>query len=154
MNAGFKKPYPFSIFKRADRSCYSVSFKDVNGKYLRPVSTGKKTEKEAMEVAFMWLRDGIPQKEAVLKVSDLSLKYMARKIKAGDEAETLLTELRRLGWVKSYVQSETPGAVDLISFLNSFWDWDNSPYIKEKQRKNHGIHRRHCMIQGRAIPLY
>ncbi len=146
--------FPFSIFKRADRSCYSVSFKDANGKYLRPVSTGKKTEKEAMEVAFMWLRDGIPQKEAALKVSDLSLKDMARKIKAGDEAETLLTELRRLGWVKSYVQSETPGAVDFISFLNSFWNWDNSPYIKEKQRKNHGIHRRHCMIQGRAIPLY
>ena len=62
-----------SIFKRADRSCYSVSFKDVNGKYLRPVSTGKKTEKEAMKVAFMWLRDGIPQKETALKVSDLSL---------------------------------------------------------------------------------
>jgi hypothetical protein len=39
MNAGFN---PFSIFKRADRACYSVSFKDKNGKYLPPVSTGKK----------------------------------------------------------------------------------------------------------------
>lgn len=52
--------FPFSIFKRADRSCYSVSYKDANGKYLRPVSTGKKTEKEAMDMAFIWLRDGIP----------------------------------------------------------------------------------------------
>ncbi|MDR0474547.1 MAG: hypothetical protein LBH43_12855 [Treponema sp.] len=39
--------FPFSIFKRADRSCYSVSFKDADGKYLRPVSTGRKTENEA-----------------------------------------------------------------------------------------------------------
>jgi integrase len=146
--------YPFSIFKRADRSCYSVSFKDADGKYLRPVSTGKKTENEALEIAFKWLRDGIPQKEAALSVNDLSLKDIVRRIKAGEEAETLLTELRRLGWVKSYVQSETPGAVDFISFLTNFWDWDNSPYIKEKRRKNHGIHRRHCIIQGRAIPLY
>jgi len=146
--------FPFSIFKRADRSCYSVSFKDTNGKYLRPVSTGKKTEKEAMDIAFVWLRDGIPHKEAVNRVSDLSLKDTARKIKAGDEAETLLNELRRLGWVKSYVQSETPGAVDFIPFLANFWDWECSPYIKEKRRKSHGIHKRHCNIQGRAIPLY
>ncbi|MDR0497057.1 MAG: site-specific integrase, partial [Treponema sp.] len=146
--------YPFSIFKRADRSCYSVSFKDANGKYLRPVSTGKKTEKEATDIAFVWLRDGIPQKNVVVRVGDLSLKDMARNIKVGEEAETLLIELRRLGWVKSYVQSETPGAVDFISFLTGFWDWETSPYIKEKRRKNHGIHRRHCQIQGRAIPLY
>jgi len=146
--------YPFSIFKRADRACYSVSFKDAKGKYLRPVSTGKKTEDEAMEIAFKWLRDGIPQKESALRVNDLALKDLVRNIKDGDEAEKLLTELRKVGWVKSYVHSETPGAVDFVSFLINFWDWDSSPYIKEKRRKNHGIHKRHCMIQGRAIPLY
>jgi hypothetical protein len=53
--------YPFSIFKRADRPCYLVSFKDDNGKYLPPFSTKKKTEAEALKVAFQWLRDGIPQ---------------------------------------------------------------------------------------------
>jgi len=125
--------YPFSVFKRNDRPCFLVSFKDKTGKYLPPLSTKKKTEEEAMQVAFQWLQEGIPKKETAIKVSDLSLKDMVRKIKAGDEAETLLTELRRLGWVKSYVQSETPGAVDFISFLNNFWNWDTSPYIKEKQ---------------------
>jgi hypothetical protein len=146
--------YPFSIFKRADRSCFSVSYKDANGKYLRPVSTGMKTEKEALDVAFKWLRDGIPQKEAVVRVSDLSLKDLVRNIKAGGEAETLLNELRRFGWLKSYVQSETPGAVDFISFLTNFWDWEMSPYINEKRRKSHGIHKRHCTIQKQAIGLY
>ncbi|MDR2597435.1 MAG: site-specific integrase [Treponema sp.] len=146
--------YPFSIFKRADRTSFSVSFKDANGKYLRPISTGKKTEAEAREIAFKWLRDGIPQKETVLSVNDLSMKDLVRKIKDGEEAEILLTELKKLGWVKSYVHSETPGAVDFLSFLVNFWDWDNSPYIKEKKRKNHGIHKRHCMMQSRAIPLY
>nr|AGS53537.1 hypothetical protein [uncultured bacterium contig00062] len=51
--------YPFSLFKRADRSCYSVSFKDADGKYLRPVSTGKKDETEALQAAFKMMRDGI-----------------------------------------------------------------------------------------------
>jgi hypothetical protein len=50
-----------------------------------------------MDVSFMWLWDGIPQKEAALKSSNLSLKDMVLKIKAEDEAETLLTELKQLG---------------------------------------------------------
>jgi len=55
--------YPFSVFKRTDRPYFLVSFKDETGKYLPPVSTKKKSEAEAMEVAFKWLRDGIPQKK-------------------------------------------------------------------------------------------
>jgi len=57
MNADFKKSYPFSIFKRADRSSFLVSFKDSNGKYLPPVSIKKKTHGGAVQVAFHWLRD-------------------------------------------------------------------------------------------------
>jgi integrase len=146
--------YPFSIFKRADRTCYCVSFKDANGKYLRPISTGKKTEKEAIEIAFIWLRDGIPQDKTELRVHHLSLKDVARKIKTDDQADIMLSELRRLGWVKSYVLNETPGSADFISFLNTFWDWDTSPYIKEKLRKCHGIHKRHCKLQKQAVSLY
>jgi hypothetical protein len=146
--------YPFSLFKRADRTCFSVFFKDANGKYLRPISTGKKTEAEARDIAFCWLRDGIPQNQAVVRVHDLSLKDIARKIKTETEVETLVTELLRLGWMKSYVLKETPAAEDFISFLTTFWEWDISPYIKEKRRKNHGIHKRHCRLQGQAVKLY
>ena len=146
--------YPFSLFKRADRSCYSVSFKDASGKYLRPISTGKKSEQEAMQAAFLMLRDGVPQKKAIMRVADLSLKDMVRKLKTTEETEPILAEMKRLGLVKNFVLNETPGAVDFISFLKAFWDWDNSPYIKEKLRKSHGIHRRHCSNQRHAIPLY
>ena len=145
--------YPFSIIKRADRACYSVSFKDKNGKYLPPISTGKKTEKEAREIAFIWLRDGIPQDKTDLRVNDLSLRDTARKIKTRDEAEILLTELKRAGWAKSYVLNEKPDAVDFISYLKEFWDWDTSEYIKEMLRTKHGIHKRHCKQQGRNISI-
>jgi integrase len=146
--------YPFSIFKRADRSCFSVAFKDANGKYLRPVSTGKKTEDEAVQVAFQMLRDGIVQNQKAVTVQDLSFKDMVRKIKTGNEAEGVLAELKRLGWVKGFVVKETPQAEDFIGFMSTFWDWDTSPYIKEKLRKNHGIHKRHCKLQKQAIALH
>ena len=146
--------YPFSLFKRADRSCYSVSFKNDSGKYLRPVSTGKKTENEALQVAFQMLRDGIPQKQTAVTVQDLSFKDTVQKIKKEKEAELILTELKRLGWVKSFVLNGTPGAVEFIPFLKTFWDWDTSSYISEKLRKDNGIHKRHCTIQKQSIDLY
>jgi len=146
--------YPFTVFKRSNRPYYFVSYKDASGKFLSPVSTKMRTEKEAMQVAFAWLRDGIPKKNEALKVQDLSLIDVARKIKTVGEVENLLSELRRLGWVKSFILKETPQAEDFISFLTTFWDWDTSPYIKEKLRKNHGIHKLHCLKQKQGITMY
>ncbi|MDR2701801.1 MAG: site-specific integrase [Spirochaetaceae bacterium] len=146
--------YPFTVFKRSNRPYYFVSYKDASGRFLSPVSTKMKTEKEAMQVAFAWLRDGIPKKNEALKVQDLSLIDVARKIKTDAETETLLCELKRLGWVKSFILKETPQAEDFISFLTAFWDWDTSPYIKEKLRKSHGIHKLHCLKQKQGITIY
>ena len=154
MNAGFKKPYPFSIFKRADRPSYLVSFKDDEGKYLPPLSTKKKTEDEALQIAFRWLKEGIPQKQSQTSVQDLSLKNTARKINTGSEAEIIIKEFKRSGLVKKYIMNDTPQAVDFISYLKTFWDWETSPYIKEKLRKCHGIHKMHCLKQYQAITLY
>ena len=146
--------YPFSIFKRADRSCYSVAFKDQNGKYLRPVSTGKKNETEAIQAAFVMLRDGILQGKKSVTVHDLSLKDMVRRMNTETEADIVLSEMKRLGWVKSVILKNTSQAIDFISFLTSFWDWDTSPYIIDKLRKKHSIHKMHCLKQSQAIKLY
>ena len=150
--------YPFSLFKRVDRNCYSVAFKGEDGKYLPPVSTGKKDEKEAMQAAFQMLRDGIPKsknkKQKTVTVQDLTLKDTVRKIKTPEEAQVILDELRRLGWIKSYVMKGTPGAEDFIAFLTRFWDWEESPYIREKLRKEHGIHRRYCKGQKSNVAMY
>ncbi len=145
---------PFSVFKRTDRSCFSVSFKAPDGKYLRPVSTGKKTEPEAIQAAFQMYRDGITTKQNTFSVQDLSFKEMARNIKSCNEVEIMLGELQRLGWVKSFVLDATPQAEEIISFLKTFWSWEESPYIREKLRKSHGIHKMHCLKQGQAIRLY
>jgi integrase len=89
-----------------------------------------------------------------LKVQDLAYKDAAKKIKTKAEAEILLKEMKRMGWIKSYVLTESPAAQDFTLFLSDFWDWERSPYIKEKRRKNHGIHRAHCIRQGQAAALY
>jgi len=82
------------------------------------------------------------------------LKNAVRKINTGSEAEIIIKELKRSGLVKKYIMNNTPQAVDFISYLKTFWDWENSPYIKEKLRKSHGIHKMHCLKQSQAITLY
>ncbi|MDR0323004.1 MAG: hypothetical protein LBI12_00990 [Treponema sp.] len=131
-----------------------MKFKDEAGNYLPPVSTKKNSRDEAMQVAFKWLRDGIPQKKKSLKLTDLSMKNMVRKIETDIEAELIMTELKRMGWVKGFIAKDTPAAEDFISFLINFWEWETSPYIEEKLRQSHGIHKRHCKLQKQAITLH
>jgi hypothetical protein len=47
--------------------------------------------------------------------------------------------MKRMGWIKSYVLTETTAAQDFPAFLSDFWDWNKSAYIAEKRRKEHGI---------------
>jgi len=149
------KRLPFTVFKRTDRLYYLVKFKnEATGEYYPAISTKQETEAAAIKTAFAWLRDGIPQKKEAIKIQDLSLKDTARKIKTKSETEILLKEMKRMGWIKSYVLTETLAAQDFTLFLSEFWDWDKSAYITEKRRKNHGIHKAHCIRQKQAAALY
>ncbi|GHT89465.1 hypothetical protein FACS1894137_18760 [Spirochaetia bacterium] len=82
--------YPFSIFKRSNRPCYSVAFKDETGKFMPSISTRKATEAEAFKVAFQWLQEGIPQKQETVQIRQLSMKSLVRGISTEREAETVL----------------------------------------------------------------
>ena len=72
------------------------------------------------------------KKRTKIKVQNLSLKDTVRQIKTKSEAEILLKEMKRMGWIKSYVLTETLAAQDFTLFLSEFWDWNNSAYIAEK----------------------
>jgi len=56
--------------------------------------------------------------------------------------------------VKKTVTVHDLSLKNFVSFLSSFWDWGTSPYINDKLRKKHGIHKMHCLKQGQAIKLY
>jgi hypothetical protein len=75
------KSLPFSVFRRTDRPCYLVSFKnEETGEYLPAISTGQKDEDEAFKTAITWLRDGIPRKDDRLDVKRYGLRDMAKSV--------------------------------------------------------------------------
>jgi hypothetical protein len=107
---------------------------------MPPISTRKITEAEAFKVAFQWFQEGIPPKQKTVKVRHLSLKSLVRGISSEREAETILKELKRMGFLKRYILPGTDKALDLVEFFSRFWDWRRRPYVQEKLRKKHSLH--------------
>jgi hypothetical protein len=80
---------------------------------------------------------------------------MAREADISEtDAEFICKELQRRGLLKSYILSGGEQAVDFGDYLSTFWYYDHSPYVKEKLRKNHGIHRYYCKAQSGAVKSY
>jgi hypothetical protein len=147
---------PFSVFKRTGRRFYSVAFKnETTGEYLPAISTKQETEAAAIETAFRWLRDGIPRPGEAVPVKKYTLRDMARETDiSSSDCEFICKELQRRGLLKSFVMAESRAATPFIEYLLNFWDYDRSLYVREKLRKNHGIHRRYCNMQKRAVEVY
>jgi hypothetical protein len=136
---------PFSVFRRAGRPSYSVAFKkELTGKYLPAVSTRKEKYADAVKQAWVWYREGIPRKEGPLAVPVDSVRNLLRDTPLTlSDAETLVRVLQDRGFVKSCVFAGNSGDVRLVDYLKEFWDWDKSPYVREKLRRQNSIHRRY-----------
>ena len=155
------KHLPFSVFKKNDRRFFSVSFKnEQTGEYLPPISTRKESKSDAIQTAFDWLRNGIPKQGEIINSKKYSLRDMAKEsdITKAD-AEFICKELQRRGFLKSYVFENSKQAIDFVSYLTDFWDWEKSPYIKERLRRNHGLHKRYatemsCTINRYWLPFF
>jgi len=142
---------PFSVFKRKGRRFYYVQFKGANGEYLPAISTKQTSDILAIETAFKWLREGKPTKEG--DGIALNLQEVLRN-KTTAEADFICRELKRQGLLKTYVVTESKQAVDFTSFLENFWDYDSSPYVREKLHKNHGIHRNYTIGQKLVVEKF
>jgi integrase len=152
---------PFSVFYRTDRHTYYVAFKnEETGRYLPAISTKKTKEADALRQAWIWFRDGIPHKDSSL---DLKIASLRNEIRLADlslgDAEFIIGELKRRGLVLSCVFSGAADAVRFADFLEEFWDFERSPYIREKLRADHSIHRNYvngmrCAIKQYWIPFF
>ena len=71
-----------------------------------------------------------------------------------DDSVFICKELQRRGFLKSYILPESRNAVCFTKFLQNFWNWETSPYVKEKLRKKHSLHRSHTIEMNGAVCKY
>jgi len=150
------KRLPFSIFKSANSRCYYVKFKNIEtGKYFPAISTRQESEPEAMKTAVEWLKDGIPKSGETVSCKQYSLRDMAKAAEISrEDAAFICKELQRRGLLIAYVLLDSKKAIGFNEFLLNFWNWETSPFIKEKLRKKHSFHRSHSIEMTGTVQRY
>jgi integrase len=143
---------PFCVFRRTGREFYYVKFKDKTGKYAPAISTRQGTRAEAIATAYEWLKNGMPTAGGGNVA--ISVMEALRQIQTTAEADFVCQELRRRGLLKIFVVAGSKPDVDFPSYLQNFWDYEASPYVKEKLRKNHGIHKNYTVGQRLIVEKY
>jgi hypothetical protein len=123
-------------------------------------NTQARNRDEALLVAALWQQDGIPKvkkgRQPVFQpritrtldaIIDLrTILKTLEKLPDLDAAGALqIAEvLRTRGLLEFPPVKAGPGRVDFIEYLESFWDYDASPYVKDKIAHNYSIDRRYC----------
>lgn len=144
-------PYmPFSIYQRS--GIYYVRFKnEITGKYLPAKSTGTSSKKEAERTAWEWFRNGGKPGD---KESGRE-KSVRQLVRGGDLSDAhigaIIDEAIRRGIVRSAVMAGGQGDIDALAFCLEFWDFDKSPYARQKKRLGQSLTRAHFHEQQANI---
>ena len=61
-----------------------------------------------------------------------------------DDINNIIKILKERNYLYSAVASTSKVSIPIEDFLENFWDYDKSPYVKEKLGKKQSIHRQYC----------
>jgi integrase len=121
------------------------------GRKLIARSTGKTTENEALLVVAEWLKNGVPtgrkRKPRPVDVAiglDGILKAVQKTDLNGDDAMRIVNALKSRGLIDVSIVKAGKGSILFTEFLETFWDYTTSPYVREKLVHGHSIGKRHC----------
>ncbi len=148
----------FSVYKRSNSPYYYCQIKNPKtGKYLPPKSTGKVDEDEALLVVADWIKYGMPQKGQRRNFEDIFMfssfmSYVESSTITEKDASRIVNVLKNKGLIESVIfTSDGPDTQPLIPFLKTFWNFEKSPYVKEKHSYGQKIGQRHCYEQSKRL---
>ena len=128
---------------------FYVQFTDpATQKRLPAISTGKSNRDDAVMVVALWLKDGIPQRQAKLEdkphrtletlINTNQLFFALKQIElTAQDVIKIEKILKDRGLVETIVRKSSKEAESVIDYLKRFWDYDQSPYIADKH--SHGV---------------
>ncbi|MDR0403964.1 MAG: integrase, partial [Treponema sp.] len=132
------------------------------GRKLTARSTGKTTEDEALLVVADWLKNGVYSVtkrkvrplDAVIGLDGI-LRAVRKVDLDADDAMRIVNVLKDRGLIDiAAVKATGRGAVPVVRFLQQFWDYDTSEYIKDRLSHGYRFSRRYareCQNRLRSI---
>lgn len=139
---------PFSFLLR--NGIYYVRFKnELTGNYISAKSTRTGDKKEAERIAWKWLLD---KKSERLKIENKKLNELVRSADLSDNLiDYVICEAKKRGIVKSVVKQGEKGNINAFLYCLDFWDFEKSPYIRQKIRMGQKLTKKHCEAQKTNI---
>lgn len=144
----------FSLSHRYDSPYWYVSFKNaLTKRYGTKKSTGTADKQEAVRIAY----------EMLYKARESTFETVLEALRSLDltpsNASAIIDILTKKKLIGTILTIEDVGAESLSAFLKRFWDYDSSPYIKEKLHKNHSIHKKyvkanHYTVERFWVPFF
>ena len=123
-----------------------------NGKKLSARSTREKDEFKAQIKAELWQVNGIPTGKAgkPRSIEDAAgienvIKLIRKSCLNSDDALKIVSTLRTMGLIDiAAVKNTGYGAVYFTQFILTFWNYDESPYIRDKLAHGYRFSRRYA----------
>ena len=141
----------YYLHTRHNGTFYAELVDPQTGTKLTARSTGTKNRDEALLKIAVWLEAGIPtgrvRKPRALEEAvgiENILKVIRRTELNSDDALRIVQALKNRELIDITTVKSGKGTVLFTEFLEEFWDYDASPYVREKKAYGHNIGKRHC----------
>jgi integrase len=147
---------------------YYVEFIDkASGEKLSARSTGETDKIKAQVKAELWLVNGVPtgRKHKPRPVEEAAgvegiIRIIRKADLTSDDALRIVSTLKSMGLIDvAAVKNTGRGAVPFVQFLENFWDYDKSEYIKDKLSHGYRFSRRYARecqnrLKAELVPFF
>ncbi|MDY4831664.1 MAG: hypothetical protein SO161_03920 [Treponema sp.] len=141
---------PCLIFKSYTEICYA-QIRLADGTLSNNKSTGCRNRAKAERKVMKWIATGnilvrVGSKDSKVKSIDKIRLFNDLRTAEfdSDDINNIIKILKERNYLYSTVASTSKGSIPIEDFLEIFWDYDKSPYVKEKLGKKQSIHRQYC----------
>lgn len=148
-----------TIYKRAGSRYWQAH---IRGPVSIQRSTGTTSRTEAMRIAMSWVANGLPdpaKPDSQRSIDTISsADALIRQAQTADiscrEATRIVDALADRGLVSVVASLPGKGEQTLAAFLEGFWDYDRSPYVRDRIAHGQAITRYHCQDMAGRVTGY
>jgi len=151
---------PYLIYKTSN-GVYYAEILLPNGTHANKKSTSCKNRAQAERVVMGWVVNGnIPartngkanNKTTVDKITFFN--NLRNYDFTPEEVSKIAQTLQDRHLIQSFILPNTPQSKPIEQYLEEFWDFNKSPYVREKKLRGQSIHRDYCMALMTRLRTY
>lgn len=151
-----KKPI---IYHKRNGIWYVQFLNPATGAYLSAKSTRERSRNRAEAIVSQWLQTEIPSgRERRTLVDECNVDTCLRIIRnpsfSSNDAARVVEALKDRGFLSGEVQAGDSSSPLFVEYLDTFWNYDESPYIKERLNAGRKIGRRYAHENRGYISRY